>query len=81
MTRSAGAVVVESAAAAALQIYAADDLPLHLLMGIVGFPVTVAQGGELRISGLPPGVIVIRSGSLQTPVDVRPGEVTRVALR
>jgi protocatechuate 3,4-dioxygenase beta subunit len=81
MIAGTGCVVVSSKAAAAVDLFASSGISLGGAFSFLGVPVSVAPGGELRLSGLPPGAYTLRAGAFQTAAEVQSGREARVTIR
>jgi len=81
MVSGTGCVVVSSKAAAAVDLYAPSGISLGGALSFLGVPVSVAPGGELRLSGLPPGAYTLRAGAYRASTEVQAGKEVRVSIR
>jgi hypothetical protein len=81
MVAGTGCVVVASKTAAAVDLYAPSGISLGGAFSFLGVPVSVAPGGELRLSGLPPGAYTLRAGTFQAGAEVQAGKDARVSIR
>jgi len=80
MVAGTGCVVVSSKSAAAVDLFAPSGISLGGALSFLGVPVSVAPGGELRLSGLPPGAYTLRAGAFQTAAEIQPGKEARITI-
>jgi hypothetical protein len=78
MSGGRGAILAAGRASTPVELFTPNGIAARPAFATLGLPVSVAGGGELSLSGLPPGDYLLRAGGFQTVVSVRAGQTARV---
>jgi hypothetical protein len=81
MSTATGALVVSSTRSANVELFTPSGIAVTPAFSMLGVPLTVGPGNDLRLTGLPPGTYTLQAGAFRASAEVQAGKDARVSIR
>jgi|GEM_PF-1402697 len=81
MSTATGALVVSSTRNANVELFTPSGIAVTPAFSMLGVPLMVAPGNDLRLTGLPPGTYTLQAGAFRASAEVQAGKDARVSIR
>ncbi len=80
MSGATGALVVSSNRNTSIELFTPSGIAVTPALSMLGVPVTVTPGSDLRVAGLPPGTYTLQAGAFRASAEVQAGKDARVSI-
>ena len=80
MSAATGSLTVSSPRKASIELFTPAGVAVTAALSTLGVPLTAAAGGDIRLTGLPPGSYTLQAGSFRTSAQVESGKDARVTI-